>query len=751
MRFFIVLLFIPGVVFAQQSASISGTIKDARTGQILAGANIGLANTPKGASADSTGHFSIPHIKAGKYILVASYVGYRTYKKKIELSPGQHLQVNILLKTTSYRLGKLLVTSKAKNKKQVQNKLGVEQVPAAFIKKVPAVFAADVFRSLQLLPGVKAIAEVSSGLYIRGGSPDQTLILLNGATVYNPTHFFGFFSVFNPDAVKDVRLYKGAYPAKYGSRLGSVLTINTKDGNYKKFAGAATVGLLSSRAEFEGPLGKGSWMIALRRSTLDPILTILRGSVDNIPNAFYFRDLNGKLDLHPNSKDKLSLALYAGQDKVDVPIANDADAKLNYGNQTFSGNWTHHFSDKISSHLTLAGSRYFDYPSINIASTTAKIPNNVLNFSVKEDLEYRSSDNKFSAGFKTGFFTIKNKTEFQEQENYSLRIQSPYASFYVQDKWNVSKRWTLTPGLRVNGFGKGSYWRFAPRFTVGFKPSDFLSLQVAYGRYDQFLTQSSNSALSAGFISWYTTGKGVPPEYGDQFVARVKATPKQGYGFNVDVYYRTMRNLFHVNPFLPDKAGLDYDQLFRFGKGYAYGVEVSLKKNIGRFTGLLGYTFSVTRRKYPHFNYPIGQPGHARFFPPKYGRLNDIKAVVSYKWSSRWKVTAVFKYATGQPYTQALGYTRAVALPTQSTTESQLVVGKVNANRLPAYHRLDIGFTRSGTFFGLAKAKWQFQVVNVYSHRNVWFYNYDFSKNPVKRKPVRLLPILPNVSYTVNF
>jgi hypothetical protein len=751
-QLFIIFLFIPGIVFAQKSASVSGYVKEANTGKNLPGANIGLKNTSKGTSSDTTGYFMIGGIEPGKYTIVASYIGYRTYRKQIKLSPGQHLRLNIQLKEKSLQLETVIVRSK--RKEQELNKLGVQQIQTKFIKKVPAVFTADVFRSLQLLPGIKAASELSSGLYIRGGSPDQTLILLNGATIYNPSHFFGFFSIFNPDAVGGVHLYKGAYPAQYGGRLGSVLSIDGKDGNRNHFKGTATVGLLSTRAEFEGPMlnNKGSWMVALRRSTLDPVLAVLRGSVDNIPNAFYFHDVNGKFNFNPNPHNKLSLALYAGKDKVDFPLATNADTKLNYGNQTFTVNWKHTFSGDVISDLSLTGSHYFDVPFFDIAGTVFERKNNISDFSVREKLEYKPGKrNKFSAGFKAGRLTLDHHEHFQHISNFSLRIQSLYASFYVQDDWNISKRWKLTPGLRVSGFEKGKYWRLEPRFSIEYKPAEDIRLQASYGRYNQFLTESGNAAFSGGFTTWYTTDRGVPPEFGDQFVLRAKTNRWHGYGLNIALYYRTMKDLFQVNPFLPDKAGLDYHQLFRFGKGYAYGLEIAFKKQIGRLTGQLGYTFSVTRRKYPHFNYPIGQPEQARLFPPKYDRRHDIKAVLSYKWSSRWKATAVFKYATGQAYTKALGRTEAVDYPFHSGYLNQFIVGKINADRLPAYHRLDISFSRSGSFFGLAKAKWQFQIINVYSHRNVWFYDYDFDKNPVQRKTVKLLPVLPNVSYTINF
>lgn len=748
--FLLVMLCLPGMVIAQQSASISGYITNAETGETLIAANIGLLNTTLGTPSNRSGFYSITKIEPGAYTLITSYIGYQTFKKEIILKPGQDLRLDINLVPSANQLQSLVVEADSREKENID--IGVSSVDVELIKSVPAVFEADVFRSLQMLPGVKASSDFSSGLYIRGGSPDQTLILLDKTTVYNPTHFFGFFSTFNPDAIKDVRLYKGGYPAQYGGRLGSVLTIYNKDGNRKEFAGTATLGLLASRATVEGPFKNGSWMLALRRSTLEPLLAILRQSQDNIPSTFYFYDINGKVNYDVNANNRLSLAFYSGTDYVDFSFADDANVVLDYGNQTVSANWSHIFSEKLFSDFTLTGSRYFSFPAANIANTTFERPNNIYDFSLKSDIEYYPANNhKISTGFWAGSITLKLKTRFDGDEVFKSRIQSYYASLYAQDEWDISERWKLTTGLRASGFGRGSYLRLAPRASVEYRLTDAIQLQAAYGRYYQYLTQMTAGIISSGFNTWLTTADGVPPSYGDQFVLGAKTAPWKGYGLDVEIYYRTMRDLFELDPFLPDPAGLDYSDRFRFGKGYAYGVEVFFEKKLGRLTGFLGYTFSVTRRKFPGFNHPIGQNTDARYFPPKYDRSHDIEFILNYELSNRWSSSLVFHYATGQAYTRVLGRTAAIDFPTNSQPVDQLIVGKVNASRLPAYHRLDIGFTRKGTLFGWATAKWQFQLVNVYSHRNVWFYNYDLEENPAQMDAVRMLPILPNVSYTINF
>jgi hypothetical protein len=740
---------IPFSAFSQQTASINGYISDAETGETLISANFALSGTRKGTSTNTSGYYNLTNLSPGRYTVVATYIGYQNFKKEIKLEADQNLRLDIQLKPEGYELEEIVV--EAESEREEQRNIGTAQIETELIKKLPAVFQADVFRSLQLLPGVKAASDFSSGLYIRGGSPDQTLILLDRTTVYNPSHFFGFFSTFNPDAVKDVRLLKGGYPAKYGGRLGSVLTIFNKDGNRNEFQGSVTLGMLASRASFEGPIKKGSWMFAIRRSTLEPLLAVLRRTEDTIPESFYFLDMNGKINYDANADNKLSLAFYTGTDDLKFPFADDAGVNLNYGNQTLSSTWSHIFSDKVFSNFTITGSRYFNFPSFNIASTPFERSNNIYDLSVKGDIEYLpDNSHEITTGFWMGSLTLKLQDEFDGEQTFSSRIQSEYGSWYLQDKWALSDRWIATPGIRLNTFSEGSYLRLEPRLSLEYRPSERLRLQAAYGRYNQFLTLISNEAFT-GFDVWLTTDNDVPPAYGDQYVAGAKTTPWEGYGFDVEVYYRSMKDLFEPDPFLPDQAGLPYEDIFRFGNGYSYGAEFFFERRMGKLTGFAGYTFSVTRRKFPDFNEPILSDGPARFYPPKYDRIHDLNVVLEYQFNSRWSATTVFNYATGQAYTKPLGRTVALDFPTSGVFLDQLVVGKVNASRLPPYHRLDIGVSRQGTFFGLGEAEWQFQLINAYSRRNVWFYDYDLEKQPAERTRVELLPILPTISYTIDF
>lgn len=748
---FIILIFIPfSWVKAQGTASVNGFITDNETGETLLMANIALTEINRGTSSNTSGYYTITNIPPGRYTLSATYIGYQRFDREIELEAGESFRLDIQMIPESVEMEAIYVESEAEQEEQ--RNIGTAQVDIEMVKELPSVLQPDVFRSVQLLPGVKAASDFSSGLYIRGGSPDQTLILLDETTVYNPSHFFGFFSTFNPDAVKDVRLYKGGYPAEYGGRIGSVLTIFNKDGNRNETEGSVSLGLLSSRASIEGPYSKGSWMLAVRRSTLEPLLAILRQSVDNVPDKFYFYDVNGKLNFDATQNNRFSLAFYSGNDNVGIPFQEDAKINLKYGNQTLTAKWRRIINDKLFGSFTATGSRYFNQPEFKIAGTPFKRDNNIYDLSLKADLEYLPNEHHtIKMGVWGGNLILNFRDRFDNVDTFKERIDSNYLSAFIQDEWRPSDQWIFNGGVRLNSFSEGDYVRLEPRLSAEFRPTSRIRLQAAYGRYNQYLTLITNEAFS-GFDLWLTSDNGVPPAYGDQYVIGAKTIPYEDYGLDVEIYYRTMHDLFELDPFLNDAAGQDYPDLFRFGDGYAYGVELFFEKKVGRLTGFLGYTYGITRRKFPGFNAPVlDDPSKARFYPPKYDRTHDLNISGTYELSSRWTVTSVFSYATGQAYTEPLGRTKFAHLPWDNSDRDAFVVGKINASRLPSYHRLDLSLSRKGRFFNLGDAEWQFQVINVYSRRNVWFYNYDFEEEPLEKTEVTLLPILPSISYTVNF
>jgi hypothetical protein len=728
-------------VIAQERTSVSGIITDASNGETLLGATVILRGTQTGTTTNTSGYYSLVGLPPGRMVLQFTYVGFLPVEREIVLSAGERLRLDVALSPADFMLEEVVIRADA-DREEVRN-IGSAQVTTQLIRQVPAVLQADVFRSVQLLPGVKAASDFSSGLYIRGGGPDQTLILLDRTTVYNPSHFFGFFSTFNPDAIKDVRLYKGGYPAEYGGRLGSVLDIYNRDGNRVETGGVLSLGMLSSRAMIEGPYRRGSYMLAIRRSTIEPLLAALRSSVDQLPDGFYFVDVNGKVNFDLNADNRFNLAFYGGEDNVDFPFGDDLEFKLRYGNRTVSSTWTRIHSDRIFTTLTFTGSRYFNEPRFFFGGTPFERNNQITDLSVKADAQWIASPyHSVKAGVWSGDMILTLQDRFDNEDSFSSRIRSGYINGYIQDDITLSRTLSLNAGMRVSYFTKGDYIRAEPRLSAEYTPRPSIRLQAAYGRYYQFLTLITNEAFS-GFDTWLTTDVGVPPSWGDQFVLGAKVYPLQGYNIEAELYYRTMEDLFELDSRIPDVSGLAYRDLFRFGEGFAYGLEVLLEKTSGRLNGFIGYTWGVTRRQFAGYN-------QNRYYPPKYDRTHDMNLILNYRISPKWKTTSVFSFATGQAYTQVLGRTE-IQDPFGTTPIRPVTVGKVNASRLPDYHRLDVGFTRSGNFLNIGKSEFQIQIINLYSRRNIWFYQFDLEDNPVTRTEVPLLPILPTLSYTVFF
>ena len=754
-------LFAP-LVAAQERATVNGYVRDAASGETLLLANVVVAGTTTGATTNNSGYYTLGlDVPAGGTVrLIASYVGFRSQAQDVTLAPGQALRLDFDLQNEATVGEEVVVEAEAPIEDAAA--VGVLAVPMDLIESLPSAFEADLFRSLQLLPGVKSANDFSSKLYIRGGSPDQTLIQLDGTTVYNPTHFFGFFSTFNTAAIKDARIYKGAYPAEYGGRLGSVIDVYNRDGNRNELAGSATLGLLASRALVEGPvtLGntKGSFLFAARRSTLEPLLAALQDQIDDIPESFYFFDLNGKLTLDLTPKDKVQFGFYAGRDKVRFPFAEDAEFRLDYGNATGSLAYTRILTETLFVTTRAAGSYYFNFPDAELSGTEIERDNELTDFSLKTDLEWLpSSSFRVKGGAGGGLFGLTLRDRFSGTVTLEQITRLPYGSGYAEAEYRFGDGYIATGGLRADYFGGGNYVRFGPRLKFEKKFGEGLIAQAAYGRYYQFLTLISSEAFS-GFDVWTTTADGVRPSYGDQLALGLKVRLADGTRIETEIYGRTMEDLFDINPTIQDLADREYDEIFRFGSGYAYGWEMLVQRDFGRVTGLFGYTLSTTRRKFePGPLYPGSEidldTGALRAFAPKYDRLHDVNAVLTYDLGRAWSATVSGLFQTGQAYTNPQQYyevegTADIGLDFDTPI---LVTEQLNAARLPNYHRMDIGFAKEGRFFSFGDYELQLQAINIYNRRNVWFYQIDTDENPVGFDPVRQLPFLPNVSLTVDF
>ena len=735
---------VASVAGAQESASIQGVVRDAVTDDPLPLANVTLENAGRGTSTDATGRFAIPGLSSGAYTLVISYIGYRVFRERISLSPGEQRQLSVALQPSEVQINEVTVTGERTG--ESARSLGVTQLTPEQVQNLPTVLEADVFRSLQLLPGVKAASDFSSGLYIRGGSPDQTLVLLDRAPVYNPTHVFGFFSAFNPDAIGDVQLYKGGFPVEYGGRLGSVVDLENRAGSRNDTEGSVSLGLLASRAQVQGPYAKGTWMLAVRRSTIEPLLAVLNNSgVDDIPRGFAFYDINGQVTYRLGTRDRLALSVYGGRDQLDYPLFEDARFDVTYGNRALSADWRHLFSDSFFTRATVTTSHYFSDPVADISGTEFARENDVFDASAKVDAVWQlHSAHTLEGGVQAGTFTTNLRNLFDGDPTYSPRIQTPYGSAYLQDTFRPTSDWWVRGGVRVNYYDAGGHWRVAPRLSVEHRLTDWARLQTGYGRYYQYLTLVTTELFSA-FDFWLTTDNNVPPSYGDQWLAGLKTQPAANVEFDIELYYRTMRNLFELDQRITDYTGLPYSETLLFGDGVAYGAEVLLRRPEGRINGFIGYTLGRTERRFAGF-----EDGEA--FPPKYDRTHDLTAVLNVDFAPGWRATGVFTYATGQAYTQPEAQYQLVNPPYTSGTPD-VFVSDFNAARLPPYHRFDVGVRRTGSFFGIGQYEAQVQLVNAYGRRNIWFYFFEAeSNNTVERNPVPQIPVpLPNLSLTLTF
>ena len=746
--------------WAQPStATVNGFVRDGETGETLIQATVLIEGAARGATTNVEGFYTLPDVPAGEPVsLRFSFVGFEPVRREVTLEAGQTLRLDVELSPEG--LGEVVV--RADEPIEEERAVGLQEVPIRLVESLPSVFEADLFRSIQLLPGVKASSDFSSALYIRGGSPDQTLILLDGTTVYNPTHFFGFFSTFNTEAIKDVRLYKGAYPSTYGGRLGSVVDVYNRDGNRNELDGSLSVGLLASRVGVEGPLPgvKGSYSLNARRSTLEPLLAVLREQLDEdgIPESFYFYDVNGKVSVDLSPNDRVSVAGYAGRDQVVVPFGDDARFDLDYGNRTTSLAYNRVLSGTAFAQTRLTASRYFSYPTGDFGGTTFERPNTITDYSARADVEWLPSQAlEVRTGVWGGTLDLGLSSAFNGSVQTDYQNPSRYASAYVQGKVRPGNGFIVTGGVRAEYFRSltddltdtedpvaSPYVRVSPQLQVERTFGEDVVVQAAAGRYHQFLSLISNEAFS-GFDTWVTTGVGVPPQSSDQLVLGVKTKLGQAYRLDVEVYGRTLRDLFDTRPEVQDVAGLSYAELFRFGRGYATGAEFLLEKGVGRLTGLLSYTLGVTRRQYPD------EPAFATVFPPKYDRLHDVTAVVNVELGRNWTATVAGVYATGQAYTVPVGRYTVTGVPFETGGLNGLYSVRLNGQRLPPYHRVDVGFSRTGRLFRVADYELQLQIVNLYNRRNVWFVQYDFDANPVDQNVVRQLPILPNVSLSLRF
>ena len=701
---------------AAPAATLSGFVSDADNGEALSRVAVAVEGLQLGAVSNNSGYYAVKQVPAGTHVVSASHAGYQTRWDTLRFGADEIVRLNLALVP----------------KPVVGEQIAVEaeriSLRAKPVQQLPALGEADLLRSLQLLPGIQAVSDISSGLYVRGGGPDQTAILLDDIPLYNPSHLFGLFSTFNPDAIKEVNLYKGAYPAPYGRTLGAVLDVSNREGNRKRTSGRGGVSLISGRLLTEGPVGQGSWMLAGRRTYLEPVLSAIRSRGVDIPLNYYFYDFNGKVNQRW-SDDTFTVSTYWGQDDLRLDLEDDEESlvDLRWGNRALTARWTRVFSPALFGHFMAAGSEYESIIALRFLDAPVRIANSIRDWSLKGDLDYFANRNHtLSLGLLATLFEFHFARSFNERTQLDLRQEPVLLEGYVQDEWRPGPTTRVQLGGRGTYFSVGDRLHFAPRLALSQALSDKVRVKAAGGVYRQHLQLITTEAFSGGDF-WVPLDNTVEPGRSYQAVTGVEWTPSPRYQFSVEAYYTDLANLVTVDTEVPDDNEATHSEaVFKSGgTGWAKGLEVFLQRRTGALTGWIGYALGWTRRTFPELN--DGRP-----FPPKHDRRHDLSFVASYKVGA-WRLGASLAYASGQAFTP----------PSEPSAQ-------LNSARLLPYHRLDVSASRSFELWRTA-SEFYVQIFNVYSRRNEWFLQLDSVDPEVDPRKIKQLPIIPTLGFNFNF
>ncbi|MDQ3190290.1 MAG: TonB-dependent receptor [Bacteroidota bacterium] len=769
-------------VTAQNKYTISGYVKEDKSGEYLTGANVYIKESLKGTTTNQYGFYSLT-IEKGEYTLIASYLGFEDYSSPLILNDNK--RINIALSSKSL-LGKEVVITGEREDKNIQSTdMGRIEMDVEMIKTLPAFMGeVDLMKALQLLPGIQSAGEGNSGFYVRGGGPDQNLILLDEAVVYNPSHLFGFFSVFNSDAVKNIELIKGGMPANYGGRLASVIDVSMKEGNSKKFQVDGGLGLISSRLTVQGPIKKdtSSFIISGRRTYIDVLAEpFIKDSSPFKGSGYYFYDLNGKINYRISDKDRLFLSGYFGRDVFSYRNKNSGfNVDIPWGNTTTSARWNHLFNDKLFMNATAIFSDYqFEFQAMQ-SDFEFKLFSGIRDWNGKVDFNWFPSirhNVKFGANYINHTFTPSNATAKQGDVVFDTgditRLYAHEAAIYITDEFTITDKLSVNAGIRYSIFRQvGPFDRYVkdergtttdtiffkpgekvinyggpePRLAVRYALNQRSSLKASYTRNYQYIHLASLSAVSLPTDVWVPSTSLVRPQLGTQYaIGYFRNFFDNTFETSVELYYKEMKNqVEYKEGHLPENDMFDNpDQGLTFGDGKSYGSEFFIKKRTGKFHGWIGYTLSRTTRIFPEIN-------QGKEFYAKFDRRHDLSVVLIYDLNTKWTFSTIFIYGTGN----------AITLPvTRYSIEGHLIneYGPRNSFRMPAYHRADISVTYTAKREGKFRSSWNFSIFNVYNRYNPYFIYFDnegdISKGnlQVKAIQVSLFPILPSVTWNFSF
>jgi hypothetical protein len=778
------LLFTSASLSAQQrvSGTISGIVTEAESGESLIGASVALyadsaslgGRALRGAITNKFGFYSIAGIPAGTYIVQARSLGREPLTREVTIRDDAS-DVRLDIRLASMPMSTSEVVVEAKREDSPTHTISSVELRPGFMEQLPSLGGeVDVFRTLQLLPGVKSISEISSGLYVRGGSPDQNLILLDGVIVYNPTHLGGFLSTFNSDALRDVRLIKGAFPAEYGGRLSSVVDMTMREGTKEKVSGAGGISLINSRLTVEGPLGDdATFMVSGRRMYLD-LVTALFPHSSEIP-TYYFYDANAKLNYRLSERDHLYLSGYFGRDVLNSPVVDNDRFEIGWGNVTANLRWMHIVSPTLFTNFsaiytdydfsTLFADRY-DGMGGGSRSNDFKSVSGIRDFMLRGEAQYFPHENHI---VKAGIEATEHRFRADASadiEDFGTIERDPTirtsldASVYLQDEWQITPELSANIGGRLYYFENGRYLRAEPRISAAYQIGDVVTLKGAFSRGNQFLHLVARNDISLPTDVWFPSTATVKPSESTQGVLGIETTMfGDEYLLTVEGYYKTMRNVLEYKDTASFSLDVPLENAFTAGDGEAYGVELFLNKRLGSFTGWIGYTLSWTKRTFAELNY--GRP-----FFPRYDRRHDVSLVLVYRLGESWELGATWVYGTGQAYTVPTGQYRFAHQEiddpgsVDAGYNERLDYTERNEYRLPAFHKLDLNFAHSFTWFDLP-FKLSINLYNAYGRKNVFAQYVDRQtvQDPTtgeyydeyKFKRFTLFPFVPTIGLGFKF
>ncbi len=775
---------VAGGLLAQKTYTISGYVEDASSGEKLISANVYDNKSGLGTVTNVYGFFSLT-LPKDSVDLSFSYIGFQTVRKKIYLNKDMEMTIAL---PAALELTEVEVIADRVERIEEATQMSRVEVPVEQIKKIPALLGeVDVLKALQLLPGVQSGGEGQNGLYVRGGSPDQNLILLDGVPVYNVSHLLGIFSVFNADAIKNVTLTKGGFPARYGGRLSSVLEINMKEGNLNEFHGEGSIGLISSKIALQGPIvkGKTSFLLSARRTYADLIFKpIIKASMASNPEEkldvkLFFYDLNAKVQHKFNNKHRLFASFYRGADVFEESytyFGSSDTGGIKWGNSIAALRWNYQISNKLFANTTLTYSRYlinfivgenYDNGDGTRDIFSAKYKSGIEDYAAKVDFDYIPSPQhyiRFGAAatrhqYSPGALALKseyNETKFDTLLGANDAYSKEF-NLYLEDDIQFGA-FKTNVGLHASAFnvdGK-TYASLQPRIGMRYLLSNDVALKASYSSMAQYINLLTFEGLSLPTDLWVPSTEKIKPQKSWQAAVGVAKTFLDKYEISIEGFYKEMKNVVSYKAGASFLDGLDNDWEGKItqGEGKAYGAEFFIQKKKGKTTGWIGYTLSWNNRRYDEFN-------GGEWYPYRYDRRHDISVVVSHKLTDNIDLSAAWVYGTGNAvslntykYSTIENFQTGNYNPYPSTIESG---GKKNAFRMSNYHRLDVSIE-----FHKKKKRWErtwtVGAYNAYYHKNPYFITAGTENNPVSPdfgkpvfKEISILPVIPSVSYSFKF